>query len=125
MKVMSAIAATSANVHVQIRPFTGASVSTGLANERTYFLGKAASPNVPILSKDVRITIRGTFSAGGSGSAGLGIDVSPDSDSGHWANLASVSADFSSVYPLNAGECVRFTVRNGSAASVSVDGWLS
>ncbi len=124
LKVLSAVTG-SGNHHIQIRKYTESTVSTGLANENTYFLGQKGHPNVPIYTDEIRITIRGSFSAAGSGSAGFGIDVSPDSSSNHWINLASASGNFQSVYPAHVGECYRITVREGSAASVSVDAWIS
>ncbi len=123
LKIASVVKA-STNVHVQVRKFTDPSASTGLANERTYFLGQGGHPNVPIYTDEIRLSIRGSFDQT-SASSNWEWAVSPDSSSGHWTILASGTTDFQSVYPAHAGECYRLAIREVTSASCSVDAWIS
>ncbi len=123
LKIATAVS-TSSNIHVQVRKYTDPSASTGLANERTYFLGQGGHPNVPIYTDEIRLTVRGSFNQT-SASSEWHWEVSPDSSTDHWTILASGSGDFQSVYPAHAGECYRLRIRELTSASCSVDAWIS
>jgi len=123
LKIASVVKA-STNFHVQIRKYTEPSASTGLANERTYFLGQGGHPNVPIYTDEIRLTVRGSFLQT-SASTNFEWEVSPDSSSDHWVLLSEGTADFQSVYPAHVGECFRLRIRELTSASCSVDAWIS
>ncbi len=125
-------ASTNSHVHIGVLNSQGetASVSAGLANETTLFLGvqeRNAGTVIPITRGEARVTIAGVW-AEGSGSAATAIDYSPDQSAGAWVTLTSVSGSFTSVYPVVAGDTFRFRSRvtvPASAASVSVNVWMA
>lgn len=125
-------ASTNSHVHIGALNSNGdiTSVSAGLANENTLFLGVAGLDRgvvIPIKRGNVRISIAGEWSEG-SGSAATAIDYSPDQSTGNWIVLTSVSGTFTSVYPVVEGDAFRFRSRANpaaSAASCSVNVWVS
>jgi hypothetical protein len=125
-------ASTNSHVHIGAINSNGdkVSVSAGLANETTLFLGiqdREAGTLVPITRGDVRVSIAGVWTEG-SGSAATAIDYSPDQSVGAWIPLTSVSGSFTSVYPAVVGDTFRFRSRAevpASATSVSVNVWMA
>ena len=112
--VTGGVSTASYHAHIVLSNIPAhASVSVGSwANQMT----------IPILTHDktVRIVVGGTFGST-SGSTTMAIDVGPTVDtSGTFVNLASVSANFTSVYPAQPGYTFRF--RHTPASAVAATG---
>lgn len=117
-------ASTSAHYHVYLNygsPNANVTVSTGLANSRTF--------NIPIRSDNIRFTFNGTF---GSGSAStqviLEVAPNPKDTSPAWQPLLTVSAPLTTVLPMMVDDGIRFRHQWTSAAAAvtnaSVDAWI-
>lgn len=123
IQVLSA-ASISANFHIYINrsDIPGTSVSTGLANSRTF--------NMPLEqdSRDTRITIGGTFGSG-SASGNVVVEISPGKSGNFFFPLFSTSANFTTAIPLQVDHVVRIRTTWTSAIAaagigMSIDAWI-
>jgi len=123
IQVMTGVS-TSSNVNIYINrsDVPGTSVSTGLANSRTFNLrGEDADARL------TRITIAGTFGSG-SASGNVVVDVSPGRSGNFYFPLFSASANFTTAFPLQVDHVVRirtvFTSAAAGAIGMSIDAWI-
>ena len=121
LQVASAVS-TSTNIHIYINrsDIPGTSVSTGLANPRTF--------NFPLEqdSRDTRITIAGTFGSG-SASGNVVVDIGPGRSGTFFMPLFSVSANFTTAIPIQVDHVIRLRTTWTSAAAaigMSVNAWI-
>ena len=117
-------ASVSANVHVYINrsDVPGASVSTGLANSRTFNI--AGNDDARL----TRITIAGTFGSG-SASGNVVVDIGPGKGGSFFFPLFSASANFTTAVPLQVDHVVRIRTTWSSAIAaagigMSIDAWI-
>ena len=121
IQVLSA-ASISANFHVYINrsDIPGTSVSTGLANSRTFnIVGNDDA-------RPTRITIAGTFGSG-SASGNVVVDIGPGRSGNFFFPIFSVSSNFTTAIPLQVDHVLRFRTTMTSAAAaigMSVDAWI-
>jgi len=121
IQVMNAVS-TSANVNIYINrsDIPGTSVSTGLANSRTFNI------TGPDDARQTRITIAGTFGSG-SASGNVVVDLSPGRSGNFFFPLFSASANFTTAFPLQVDHVVRIRTTWTSAAAnigMSIDAWI-
>lgn len=121
IQVMAAVStSTNVNIYINRSDVPGTSVSTGLANSRTF--------NIPEddMARLVRITIAGTFGSG-SASGNVVVDVSPGKSGHFYFPLFSASSNFTTAFPLQVDHVVRLRSTMTSAAAaigMSVDAWI-
>ena len=122
IQVMTGVS-TSSNVNIYLNrsDVPGTSVSTGLANSRTF--------NFPLEqdSRNTRITIAGTFGST-SASGNVVIDLSPGRSGSFYFPIFSASANFTTAIPLQVDHVVRIRTTWTSAAvgpiGMSIDAWI-
>lgn len=121
IQVMNAVStSTNVNIYINRSDVPGTSVSTGLANSRTF--------NIPEddMARLVRIAIAGTFGSG-SASGNAVIEISPGKSGHFYFPLFSTSANFTTAVPLQVDHVVRIRTTHTSAAAaigMSVDAWI-
>lgn len=122
IQVMTGVStSTNVNIYLNRSDVPGTSVSTGLANSRTLNFREEDGE-----SRDVRITIAGTFGSG-SASGNVVVDVSPGRSGAFYFPLFSASANFMTAIPLQVDHVVRIRTTWTSAAAaigMSIDAWI-
>jgi hypothetical protein len=120
IKIITA-GSTSTHYHVYLNygaPNMAVSVSTGLANSRTF--------SIPVHSDNIRFTFAGNFGSG-SASTQVCLDLSPDNGV-TFLPIFTASAPLTTAFPLQVGDVVRFRQQWTSAAvavtNASVDAWI-
>ena len=114
---------TLVNVYINRSDIDSTTVSTGLANSRTFNL-RGDSPD----SRLTRITINGTFGSG-SASGNVVVDVSPGRSGNFYFPLFSTSAAMTTAFPLQVDHVVRIRTTWTSAIAaagigMSIDAWI-
>lgn len=121
IQVMAGVStSTNVNIYINRSNVPGTSVSTGLANSRTF--------NIPEddMARLVRITIAGTFGSG-SASGNVVVDLSPGKSGSFYFPIFSASANFTTAIPLQVDHVVRIRTTHTSAAAaigMSIDAWI-
>ena len=122
IQVMTGVS-TSANVHIYINrsDVPGTSVSTGLANSRTFNIAGDDD------ARQTRITIAGNFGST-SASGNVVVDISPGKNGSFFFPLFSASANFTTAFPLQVDHVIRIRTPWTSAAvgpiGMSIDAWI-
>jgi len=120
LQILSA-ASISANYHIYINrsDIQANSVATGLTNPSTF--------NIPVQTRDARLTIVGTF---GSGSASTQVIVGVgDQSGGRFMPILTVSVPMTTVIPIFADTTLilrhQWTSAAAAITNASVDAWLA
>ena len=113
---------TLVNVYINRSDIPGTSVSTGLANSRTFNI--AGNDD----ARQTRITIAGTFGSG-SASGNVVVDISPGRSGNFYMPIFSASSNFTTAIPLQVDHVVRIRTTWTSAIAaagigMSVDAWI-
>jgi len=122
IQVMTGVStSTLVNIYINKSDIPGTSVSTGLANSRTFnIVGNDDA-------RQTRITIAGTFGSG-SASGNVVVDLSPGRSGNFFFPLFSASANFTTAFPLQVDHVVRIRTSWTSAAAgpigMSIDAWI-
>jgi hypothetical protein len=122
IQVMAAVStSTLVNIYLNRSDIPGTSVSTGLANSRTFnIVGNDDS-------RPTRITIAGTFGST-SASGNVVVEISPGKSGNFYFPLFSASANFTTAIPLQTDHVIRIRTPWTSAAvgpiGMSIDAWI-
>ena len=122
IQVMAGVStSTLVNIYLNRGDIPGASVSTGLANSRTFNMHSEDPARL------TRITIAGTFGST-SASGNVVVELSPGRSGNFYFPLFSASANFTTAVPLQADHVVRIRTAWTSAAAgpigMSIDAWI-
>src|SRR4030095_3524202 len=111
IQVMTGVStSTLVNIYLNRSDIPGTSVSTGLANSRTFnIVGNDDA-------RPTRITIAGTFGSG-SASGNVVVEVSPGKNGSFYFPLFSASANFTTAVPLQVDHVVRIRTAFTSAVA--------
>jgi hypothetical protein len=121
IKVMNGVStSTNVNIYINRSDIPGVSVSTGLANSRTF--------NIPEddMARLLRVTIAGAFGSG-SASGNVVVDVSPGRSGNFYFPMFSASSNFTTAFPIQVDHVVRIRTTWTSAAAaigMSIDAWI-
>lgn len=122
IQVMAAVStSTLVNIYLNRSDIPGVSVSTGLANSRTFNMHSEDDTRV------TRLTVAGTFGSG-SASGNVVMEISPGRSGNFYFPIFSASANFTTAIPLQVDHVIRFRTAWTSAAvgpiGMSIDAWI-